>query len=206
VIRLAKAAVAALLINGVLLATAAQLVRERPRRLDVSEATVVSLVTVPREDVPPEERERRPPAPPRPRPRLDFVPELTLPAPDAPDLAGPAVVLDPALFGRVTPAGDLVFEAAELDRAPRSLVRTTPRYPYRARQRRIEGEVRVRFLVGADGAISRVSILAADPPEVFDRAVLEAVRGWRFEPGVIDGEPVASWVVTSVLFDMDGER
>jgi protein TonB len=64
--------------------------------------------------------------------------------------------------------------------------------------------VRVRFLVQTDGTVSQVSVLESDPPDVFDQAVLDAVGGWRFEPGVLGGEPVAAWMVTPIVFDLSG--
>jgi protein TonB len=97
----------------------------------------------------------------------------------------------------------MVFEASELDRAPRPVVRTAPVYPYKARQRRIEGTVQVRFLVRADGTVGEVQVESADPPGVFEDAVRDAIARWRFEPGRLAGEAVAAWVVMPISFDLD---
>ncbi len=204
--RLAQAALVAVLINAVLLAAAAQLVRERPQAQDMTAPTVVSLVNVPRDETPPEEEERREPEPPKEKPKLDFAPELPTPSLTAPALSGPAVVLDPALFDIAPPMGAMTFEAGDLDRPPRTVVRTPPQYPYRARQRGIEGSATVRFLVNPDGVTSEITILSSEPAGVFDQAVIDAVSRWRFEPGVLAGHPVASWVVTPVSFDLEGDR
>jgi len=183
VTRLAAAALGAVAINLLLLAVAAHLVRDR------------ALV---RESTDPE------PEPPRRPPEMDFTPELPLPSLTAPALRGPAVRLDPSLFGGTMPMGEVVFSAADLDQPPRATVRTPPVYPYRARQRRIEGTVQVRFLVRRDGSVGEVLIEAADPPGLFEDAVREAVARWRFEPGRLAGEAVAAWVVMPITFDMDG--
>lgn len=198
------AVLAALAVTIALLVVAAQLVRERPREQDITPPTPVSLVAVPDEAPPPEEPDRQPPPPPEREPQVDFAPELPTPSLTAPALSGPAVALDPALFGQTAPTGDLTFEAGELDRHPRAVVRTPPRYPFRARQRRIEGRVRVRFLVSADGNTSDIRILASQPEGVFDDVVREAVASWRFEPGRLGGEAVAAWIVTPIVFDLDG--
>jgi len=205
-IRYGIAALAALLITGLIMVAAAQLVRERPQRHDISMPTTVSLVTVPRDEEAPEETEEKPPEPPRKEPQLDFAPELPTPSLTAPALTGPAVDLDPALFRGTAPAGPMIFEAAELDRAPRAVVRRQPQYPYRARQRRVEGRVKVRFLVQTDGSVSQITILESEPAGTFDQAVIDAVSGWRFEAGRLAGEPVAAWIVTPILFDLDGGR
>lgn len=202
--RFVTAALAALVITALVMVTAAQLVRERPQRQDITLPTAVSLVNMPRDETEPEEPERKPPEPPQEKPKVDFEPELPTPSLLTPQLAGPSVSLDPSLFGGTGPIGPMTFEVGELDRPPRAVVRRQPQYPYRARQRRIEGTVRVRFLVQADGAVSQITILESDPPEVFDQAVLDAVGGWRFEPGMLGGEPVAAWMVTPIVFDLSG--
>ena len=40
----------------------------------------------------------------------------------------------------------------------------------------------VEFTVAADGSVSNARVVRADPPRVFDREALTAVRRWRFEP------------------------
>ena len=49
-----------------------------------------------------------------------------------------------------------------------------------------------------------MEILEAVPKGYFEDSVLRTVPGWRFEPGRIAGEPVASWVVTTIQFDLSG--
>ena len=202
--RFAWPAVGALLITGLLLAAAAQLVRERPHRQDITAPVPVSLVTVARESREPEEEKPREPEPPRKQQQLDFAPELPAPSLTAPALSGPAVALDPAMFGGVPVTGPMVFEAGDLDQPPRAVVRENPRYPYKMKQRRIEGTVQVRFLVRIDGTVGEIIIEQSTPPGVFDQAVRDAVSRWRFEPGRLAGEPVAAWVVMPIRFDLRG--
>ena len=58
--------------------------------------------------------------------------------------------------------------------------KVSPRYPAEAEAQRIEGRVRVRLTVELNGAVSAAKILAADPPGVFDSAVLDAVVQYVF--------------------------
>lgn len=94
---------------------------------------------------------------------------------------GPAPVrLPPAVPGYV-PASELI-----------PVVRIPPLYPPAARRRRIEGYVVVEFTVTETGAVRDPKIVGAQPPGVFDRAVLRAVRRWRFQPKRgKDGKPMA---------------
>ena len=56
-----------------------------------------------------------------------------------------------------------------------------PKYPPEAEARHIEGRVRVRLTVDVNGSVSAAKILAADPPGVFDAAVMEAVVQYIFK-------------------------
>jgi protein TonB len=56
-----------------------------------------------------------------------------------------------------------------------------PKYPPEAEAKHIEGRVRVRLTVEVNGSVSEARILAADPPGVFDAAVMEAVVQYQFK-------------------------
>lgn len=62
--------------------------------------------------------------------------------------------------------------------------RVNPSYPMRARRRGLEGYVEVSFIIQPDGRVDTGSlrVIDADPANVFDRAVEEAVSQWRFPP------------------------
>ncbi len=76
-------------------------------------------------------------------------------------------------------------------------------YPDRARQRRIEGTVVVSVLIGVDGNVREVKILEADPPNVFDAAVLSSVPNWTFEPAKYQGDPVQTWARIPIPFRLN---
>ena len=56
-----------------------------------------------------------------------------------------------------------------------------PKYPREAEDAHIQGRVRVRLTVEVNGSVSEAKILAADPPGVFDAAVMEAVVQYIFK-------------------------
>lgn len=83
-------------------------------------------------------------------------------------------------------------------------VRIQPQYPPAAERRGIEGWVRVQFSVTASGEVADVFVVDADPPGVFDRETIEAVRRWRYRPKVEDGVPVARVGLQTLLhFTLD---
>ncbi|NYZ61839.1 energy transducer TonB, partial [Luteimonas deserti] len=64
----------------------------------------------------------------------------------------------------------------------RPLSTPAPRYPADALRAGSSGEVQVEFTVGVDGSVTSARVVRADPPRIFDREALAAVRRWRFEP------------------------
>ncbi|SDP41495.1 energy transducer TonB [Desulforhopalus singaporensis] len=102
-----------------------------------------------------------------------------------------------------TPVVGDVFSAGELDVPMTILARTPPFYPLRARQRGIEGWVKVKLLVDEEGNVTEVSIVEAQPEGVFEKSVRRCVGSWRFQPGTVEGTPVKAQVETTVKFELE---
>lgn len=64
----------------------------------------------------------------------------------------------------------------------RAVSTPSPDYPAEARRSRVSGEVLVEFTVNVDGSVRDARVVRGDPPRVFDRAAVEAVERWRFQP------------------------
>jgi protein TonB len=79
--------------------------------------------------------------------------------------------------------------AAPASAALRPLSTPAPRYPPEALRAGQSGEVQVEFTVNPDGSVANARVVRANPPRVFDREAVAAVRRWRFEPV---GEPVTT--------------
>ncbi len=79
-----------------------------------------------------------------------------------------------------------------------------PRYPESARRQGIEGEALLRFQVLATGRVASVSVVRSAGHPDLDRAAVEAVQAWRFEPARRGKEPVAVWVTLPVRFRLQG--
>ncbi|WP_349656268.1 energy transducer TonB [Xanthomonas sp. 10-10] len=72
--------------------------------------------------------------------------------------------------------------AAPAAQSLRPISTPAPRYPPEALRAGTSGEVLVELTVGTDGSITASRVLRANPPRVFDREALNAVKRWRFEP------------------------
>jgi protein TonB len=79
---------------------------------------------------------------------------------------------------------------------------TTPRYPEAARREGVEGVVTLRFEVLANGNVGTVQVQHSAGRDDLDRAALEAVKTWRFEPARRGKEAVAVWVTLPVRFEL----
>jgi periplasmic protein TonB len=174
-----------------------------PARDEISAASI-NLVSL-KPPTPPEQEKIEKPKPPEPKQEVDFHPDLTPPALDlgAPGLAG-GIEINLGLDRLGTDlSANVVFDAFELDSHPEAILRMRPDWPYRAQQRGIEGVVQVKLLVNKDGSVGEVIILNAQPEGVFEESVRKKVPLWKFRPGQIAGETVASWVVTNIRFEFE---
>ena len=77
------------------------------------------------------------------------------------------------------------------DRDILPLVRVDPEYPARAKQQGIEGWVELKFTISPAGTVQDAVVTAANPSFIFDRAALQAVRKWRYNPKIENGVAVA---------------
>jgi len=78
-----------------------------------------------------------------------------------------------------------------------------PSYPDRAREREIQGWVDIEFTVNKDGTTSAGVVKGAEPAGVFDRAALQAVERWRYEPRVVNGQVVDQRVQARLRFQLE---
>ncbi len=91
--------------------------------------------------------------------------------------------------------------AAPRTRSPRPLAdNPAPRYPTAALRSGVGGTVMVRAEVDASGTPVNVEVVQRSGDRDLDRAALNAVRKWRFEPALRNGKAVSSTVQVPVDF------
>lgn len=144
------------------------------------------------------------PHPPRPLPRPAPVPSPTpiaqraapsaapspTPAAEAPVPAVPAAA-QPAQSAQSAPReAPKDKHAGSVRRGLVPLSRVEPEYPPRALADNIEGVVVVHASIAADGSVTAVNVVSAEPAKIFDQAAIRAVMRWRFSPndGGVVGE------------------
>jgi TonB family protein len=88
--------------------------------------------------------------------------------------------------------------------ATRLTFKSDPVYPEDARQRGIEGTVLLNAVIGTDGRLAAVTPLNALVDPALTRSAVDAVSQWRYEPTLLNGEPVQ--VVTNITVDFKLEH
>ncbi len=113
------------------------------------------------------------------------------------------LVLEPAsakadkIHGPIRVSGDVT--------PPRATNKTMPAYPEAARKERIEGVVIVQVVIDEEGRISDAEVLKGLSHGLSESAV-ESVKNWRFEPALLDGEPVAVRYNLTINFRLDPDQ
>ena len=85
--------------------------------------------------------------------------------------------------------------------AARLIRRVQPDYPEIAKLMRLSGTVRLRAIIGTDGAVQQLEVLSGNP--ILARAAKSAVREWRYEPTRLNGQPVEVETSITVTFVLD---
>jgi protein TonB len=147
------------------------------------------------------------PAPPEPAPAPSLVRRPTPAERARPSEPAPAPPLPAPV--EATPGAPSVAANAPIPVA-REAVRARPRYkrnpeppyPALARRRRQEGVVLLSVRVDAAGRPESVEVQVSSGFASLDDAAVAAVTRWEFEPGRLDGEPVASQVEVPIHFQL----
>ena len=213
--RLLLIAITALIANLALFVLLPRLIKHNHNRSDLlTLIPAVNLVRIPtlKPVIPPREK---PPEPPKERPKI--IPPKTHrpPVPNKKQLTLEPLprlnfAVNPKLMTGITvePPAPVAapirgsYEQGEVDQLPLAIFKLKPPYPFQARRLNISGSVRVKFLVDKEGRVSNITILKSKPQGMFDNSVLKTLPSWKFTPGAVEGNKVATWVVTTIEFNL----
>jgi TonB family protein len=76
-----------------------------------------------------------------------------------------------------------------------------PVYPLEARANGIEGTVRLHVIIAKDGSILQLEVISGHP--LLTQAAQDAVRQWKYEPTLLNGQPVEVDTTIDVLFQLN---
>lgn len=122
----------------------------------------------------------------------------------------PSLVEQPSRPQQVAQAPSSAREPAprQVDQEIRPLHQVEAAYPPAAADEGIEGWAQVKFTVSEEGTVpvSSISMVDAEPLQIFDDSAKAAIAQFRFQPRIVDGQPVAVPNVQYVFrFKMDDE-
>lgn len=92
-------------------------------------------------------------------------------------------------------------EAANHVHAAVLLKRVAPDHPKKARKEHVEGTVRIHAVIAKDGSVKDLEVVSGDP--LLMDAALKAVRQWRYQPTMLNGEPVDVSTTIHVAFRLN---
>lgn len=141
-----------------------------------------------------------PPAPPADKPKPEPVvvekvqPVVVTPQPIVQTIAPPppiTVTTTPPPPKQVTVAAPQPTGPVMVGNLDEKLLEgSPPRYPMESRRKHEQGTVVVRLLIGADGRVTDISVVQSSGFNRLDQAALQAIRTWRWQPTIRDGQPV----------------
>ena len=157
---------------------------------------------------PPVDESEPPPPPPETKPEEPPPPELS----DTPQQMNLNVDLDVAVgtggalasgfggYDKSDASGQLdALDIADLEKRPELVASVAPKYPLEMRKAKVEGSVTLVFLLDENGRVQDPRVETSSRPE-FEGPALEAVRRWRFKPGMKDGEAVLTYMRLPMRF------
>ncbi|GAA6135111.1 energy transducer TonB [Oceaniserpentilla sp. 4NH20-0058] len=84
------------------------------------------------------------------------------------------------------------------------IVKVAPQYPRRAASKGIEGYVVLEFSVSKLGTVVDPKVIEADPPNIFNRAAINAAKKFKYKPKIEDGVAVEVKGIRNIIrFELD---
>jgi protein TonB len=77
-----------------------------------------------------------------------------------------------------------------------------PTYPQIAKTAHVSGTVLLHAIISKDGSVQELQYVSGPP--LLMKAAMDAVREWRYQPTLLNGEPVEVETTISVIFSLGG--
>jgi len=101
------------------------------------------------------------------------------------------------------PVASSQTSGASVEVPPQKLFSPKPAYPHEALAARLAGRVVLRAQVNADGCVTGAVVHRSSGAALLDRAALDAVRRWRFQPARRVGVAVATEILIPIRFTIE---
>lgn len=153
------------------------------------------------------QKERRKKKLPKPK-EQPSIPKPTARQPQAPKPEAFKMVMPqmqmPISLAKDFSLGDAAFaEGGFFDGNVIPLVRVPPRYPMRAKKLRLEGYVKLGFVIDEAGEVESVEVLESKPEGIFDKAAISAIKRWKFKAKTENGKALKQKASQVIEFTLD---
>jgi len=117
------------------------------------------------------------------------------------DIPGaPVAVMDTHHEPPPPPPPSKPIRVSEAVIAARLVHRVEPVYPPLAIQTRREGRVELHAIISKQGYVESLEVVSGDP--FFIQSSLAAVREWRYQPTILDGQPIEVDTQITVIYTL----
>jgi protein TonB len=110
--------------------------------------------------------------------------------------AANALRTQPAQGKKAGPPGAIMI--GPMVQAAKLINRVEPIYPDAARAAGIEGDITVQVTIGEDGSVDDAKVVDGNP--VLAAAAIKAVWQWKYQPTLLNGQPVKVYTTVTVSF------
>jgi periplasmic protein TonB len=86
--------------------------------------------------------------------------------------------------------------------AAKMLRQIQPMYPQIAKTAHVQGTVILHAIISKDGSVQELQYISG--PALLMRSAMDAVRQWKYQPTLLNGEPVEVDTTISVVFTLSG--
>ena len=78
--------------------------------------------------------------------------------------------------------------------------KSVPVYPADAKKERVQGAVVLAAVIGKDGAVENLRVVSG--PSALQKSALDAVKTWRYQPFLLNGDPIEVKTTIQVLYTL----
>ena len=126
---------------------------------------------------------------------------FTLSSTPKPPLFPTTAAATPTPSPALLPAQSPVFAPGNGVSAPMVIEEVKPQYTPAAKDARIQGVVTLECVVGIDGTVGEVRVIAS-LDAALDEEAIKAAKRWLFKPGTKDGQPVPVRISLEMTFTL----
>jgi len=179
------------------------LVNKPTRTLELRKTSAADLPPPAEQSTPPPPQEEEKPQEAPPAPQLADAPQQIPLTADLEVAMGTGGALSGFGEIRALTAAETIqqdaFDVSELEKKPEAVSQVAPTYPSELRKAKIDGSVTLTFVLSEEGRVEEPRVENSSRPE-FEKPALDAIRKWRFKPGLKDGQPVRTYIRIPMRF------